>query len=182
MKRNLQMLAMAGAIFVLPAVALAQTSTAEKPAATSEDPDAEVIKIYDENTLKPEDITACLQTDQDIVRQEQQLVDYEQTLSDFKADIEKLAADMDRRRKQIDGSDAKAVDVYNKRVDRHRAMIDRYNQKFLPTLAERRGKLNDSIDAYNSGCADKSYFEEDWLASVAELGIDDPRPEAGGGK
>lgn len=178
MNQKVRVLAVASALVFLSGAALAQSSATVAP----EEPDAEVIKIYDENTLKPEDITACLKTDQDIVRQEQKLGDYELTLADFKADIEKLAADMDKRRKQIDGSDAKAVDAYNKRVDRHRSMIDRYNQKFLPTLAERRARLNTSIDQYNSNCADKSYFEEDWLAAVQQLGIDDPRPEAGGGK
>lgn len=176
--RNVRTMVAASAFLLLPAVALAQSTSAEQ----SSEPDAEVIKIYDEDTLKPEDITACLKTDQDIVRQEQQLADYEQTLVDFKADIEKLAADLDKRRKQIDGSDAKAVDVYNKRVDRHRAMIDRYNQKFLPTLSERRINLNTAIDQYNTNCADKAYFEEDWLAAVEALGIEDPRPAAGGGK
>lgn len=165
-------------LMLLPGMALSQTAATE----TAAEPEAEVIKIYDENTLKPEDITRCLRTDQAIVRQEKQLADYEKTLLDFKTEIEDLAADLDERRKQIDGSDPKAVDAYNKRVDRHRAMIERYNDKFLPTLADRRTKLNASIDQYNTGCADKSYFEEDWLAAVEALGIEDPRPAAGGGK
>lgn len=178
------MMVMVGALVFLPSFVMAQSSTPKESTETpaTAEPEADVIKIYDEDTLKPEDIRKCLKTDQDIVRQEQQLAEYEQTLVDFKTDIEKLASDLDKRRKQIDGSDPKAVDTYNKRVDRHRAMIDRYNQKFLPTLSERRTALNGSIDAYNSNCADKAYFEEDWLAAVEELGIKDPRPSAGGGK
>ena len=166
-----------GALIAMPLGLQAQTAEGDQ-----QEPDAEVIKIYDENTLKPEDIRACLKTDQDIVRQEQQLADYEETVLEFKTEIEELAADLDKRRKQIDGSDSKAVDAYNRRVDRHRAMIDRYNNKFIPTLTSRREKLNAAIDQYNTGCADKSYFEEDWLAAVDEMGIQDPRPQAGGGK
>lgn len=176
--RMIRGLAAIAVIAVLPGIALSQSSTSEG----TQEPEAEVIKVYDENTLKPSDITKCLKTDQSIIRQESQLADYEKTLLDFKTEIEELAADLDKRRKQIDGSDPKAVDAYNRRVDRHRAMIERYNEKFLPTLAERRSKLNTSIDQYNNGCADKSYFEEDWLAAVEEMGIEDPRPQAGGGK
>ena len=162
--------------------AQAQTPVVNQPAQSGTQAETEVIKIYDENTLKPADIRTCLKLDQDIVRQEKQLAEYEQTLFAFKTDIEELAADIDERRKQIDGTDAKAVDAYNRRVDRHRAMIDRYNQKFLPTLTERRANLNQAIDSYNTNCAGKAYFEDDWLAAVAEMGIEDPRPQAGGGK
>ncbi|WP_416897549.1 MAG: hypothetical protein ACMVY4_19110 [Minwuia sp.] len=166
---------MTAAAVLLAGQALAQT-------AGDNQPEAEVIKIYDENTLTPDDIRACLKTDQDIVAMEAQLADYEKTLAGFQQEIRDLAADLDRRRKQIDGTDAKAVDAYNKRVDRHGAMIDRYNTRFLPTLAERRSKLNAAIDTYNTDCADKAYFEEDWLAAVEEMGIEDPRAQAGGGK
>jgi len=184
MNRDLRMIFMCGALAMAPAVVHAQSSETTTPAASeaAASEDAEVIKIYDENTLKPADIRTCLKLDQDIVRQEKQLAEYEQTLFAFKTDIEELAADIDERRKKIDGTDAKAVDAYNRRVDRHRAMIDRYNQKFLPTLSDRRARLNGAIDTYNSDCAEKAYFEEDWVAAVEELGIKDPRAEAGGGK
>lgn len=160
--------------------AQAQTPAAETPAES--EPDTEVIKIYDENTLKPADIRACLKSDQDIDRQEEQLAEYEATVAKFKNQIEDLADELDERRKEIDGTDAKAVDAYNKKVDRHRTMIDRYNEKFLPTLAQRRARLNEAIDFYNANCAGKAYFEDDWLAAVSEMGIEDPRPQAGGGK
>lgn len=162
--------------------AQAQTPVVNQPAQSGTQGETEVIKIYDENTLKPADIRACLKSDQDIVRQEEQLAEYEATVAKFTKQIEDLVADMDKRRKEIDGTDPKAVDAYNKKVDRHRTMIDRYNQKFLPTLTERRANLNAAIDFYNTNCAGKAYFEDDWLAAVAEMGIEDPRPQAGGGK
>ncbi|WP_417515423.1 hypothetical protein [Minwuia sp.] len=160
----------------------AQTATVNKSPVASEAPEPEVIKIYDENTLTPDNIRTCLTTDRDIADMEKKLAEYEITLENFKKEISALTDDMDKRRKQIDGTDPKAVDAYNARVDRHRAMIDRYNQKFLPTLAERRARMNKSIDFYNQNCADKAYFEDDWVAIVEELGIEDPRPQAGGGK
>ena len=71
---------------------------------------------------------------------------------------------------------------YNRRVERHASMIERYYDKFLPNLEGRQEKLNAAIDAYNENCATKSYFEEDWLEAVDELGIEDPRKVADGGK
>lgn len=166
------------ALMVMIAAATAQTSSSN----TDTGAEADVIKVYDENTLTPDAIRKCLRTDQGIVRMEEKLAEYEATLAGFLKQISDLADDLDKRRKQIDGTDPKAVDIYNKRVDRHRNMIERYNTKFLPTLADRKTKLNTAISTYNSDCADKAYFEEDWLAAIAELGVEDPRPQAGGGK
>lgn len=172
---------LAGAMALLLALpAMAQSpQTEEGPAA---EPDPEIIKVYDENTLKPEDIRACLNSDMAIADMEAKVTDYEATLTVFRQQIADLGADLDRRRKQIDGTDPEAVAEYNRRVDRHAEMIDRYNQKFVPNLTARRNRLNDAIDAYNRDCADKAYFEEDWLEAVAELGIEDPRATAGGGR
>ncbi len=169
-------------LIILGAGLCLSTGAMAQSQAEPEAPKVDVVKVYEEGTLTPDDIRKCLQTDLDIKDMEVKLAAYEQTLTDYRKQIADLADDLDRRRKQIDGTDPKAVDIYNKRVDRHRNMIDRYNTKFLPTLTERKTRLNSGIDTYNNDCADKSYFEEDWLAAVEEMGIEDPRPQAGGGK
>lgn len=167
-------------LLALAVPALAQNAKDGGKAAAEPAPD--VIKVYDDNTLKPEDIRACLKSDAAISDMEAKLDDYKKTVADFRAKIDELAAELDRRRKQIDGTDPDAVADYNRRVDRHAEMVERYNGSFLPNLKGRRKKLNAAIETYNSDCAEKSYFEEDWLAAVKELGIEDPRPKAGGGK
>ncbi|ANK80453.1 MAG: hypothetical protein TEF_06320 [Rhizobiales bacterium NRL2] len=174
---------LAGAMALLLALpAAAQSQKAEDGPAADANPAPEIIKVYDENTLKPEDIRACLKSDLAIADMETRVADYEDTLTSFRQQIADLGEDLDRRRKQIDGTDPEAVAEYNRRVDRHADMIDRYNEKFVPNLTDRRKRLNEAIDTYNRDCAEKAYFEEDWLEAVAELGIEDPRATAGGGK
>ncbi|MDF1721379.1 MAG: hypothetical protein P1U65_11955 [Minwuia sp.] len=143
---------------------------------------AEVIKVYEQGTLTPADIRACMRQDQRLVDQEKRLVAYQQSMTTYRERIRALEADLDKRRKQIDGTDPAAVTEYNTRVERHRTMIDTFNDEMLPTLDQRRDQLNKLVSDYNARCADKSYFEEDWQAALAELGIADPRPTKSGGK
>lgn len=173
----------AAALALLLALPAAAQSPMVKDLPVAEpDPDPEIIKVYDDDTLKPAEIRQCLRDDMAIADMEAKVADYEQTLKTFRGQIHNLGDNLDRRRKQIDGTDPDAVAEYNRRVERHASMIERYYDKFLPNLEGRQQKLNAAIDAYNADCATKSYFEEDWVEAVKELGIEDPRKVADGGK
>ncbi len=166
---------MAGATagMLLGSAAMAQQNASES---------AEVIKVYEAGTLTPADIRACLRQDQRLADLEKRLGTYQTSMTTYRSRISALEADLDKRRKQIDGTDPAAVKEYNTRVERHRKMIDTYNDEMLPTLDRRRDQLNQLVKDYNAGCADKSYFEQDWQAALAELGMKDPRPSKSGGK
>ena len=174
------MLVRLAAAATMSAMALVGPAAAQKAAAPVQD--AEVIKVYDKGTLKPVDIRACLRQDQRLRDLEKRLSDYQASLASHRSRITALEKELDRRRKQIDGTDPAAVKEYNARVERHRTMIDTYNEEMLPTLDRRRDQLNQLVKDYNAACADKSYFEEDWQAALAELGMKDPRPSKSGGK
>lgn len=176
----MRMLMNLAAATALSAMALAGPAAAQKSADPAQD--AEVIKVYDAGTLKPADIRACLRQDQRLGDLEKRLTDYQASMTAHRSRITALEKELDRRRKQIDGTDPAAVKEYNARVERHRTMIDTYNEEMLPTLDRRRDQLNQLVKDYNAACADKSYFEEDWQAALAELGMKDPRPSKSGGK
>lgn len=173
--RTISRLLMAG---VTVAVLLASSAQAQQKASE----DAEVIKVYEDGTLTPADIRACLRQDQRLADLEKRLVTYQASMTSYRERISALEADLDNRRKQIDGTDPAAVKEYNTRVERHRKMIDTFNEEMLPTLDQRRDQLNKLVTDYNGRCADKSYFEDDWQAALTELGVPDPRPSKSGGK
>jgi len=169
-----------GAALAVSAIALTGSVLAQTATGTTQD--ADVIKVYEAGTLQPADIRACLRQDQRLADLEKRLGDYQASMASHRTRITALEKDLDRRRKQIDGTDPSVVKEYNARVERHRAMIDTYNDEMLPTLDRRRDQLNKLVQDYNAGCADKSYFEEDWQAALTELGVRDPRPSKSGGK
>ncbi|MEC9345275.1 MAG: hypothetical protein VYB54_03545 [Pseudomonadota bacterium] len=153
----------------------AQAATPPSPAAAQ---DGE--KVYDATTLNPAQIRACLKLDQQMLEQEARVADYEKTLSGYREKIAALRAELTERRKAIDAADPVAVNDFNSRVDRHREMTETYNDQFVPALEKRRQRMNELVGSYNERCANKGYFEEDWTAALAELGLPDPRRRAAG--
>jgi len=113
---------------------------------------------------------------------EKRLTAYQACMTDHRSSITALETGLGRRRRQIYVPYPSAVMEFNARVEGLRTMLDTYNDEMLPALDRRRDQLNQLVKDYNADCADKSYFEEDWQAALAELGMKDPRPSKSGGK
>lgn len=163
-------LMMAGLV-VFPVQGQAQQSTAPAGA-------AEVIKTYDAQTMRPEDIRKCLERSQKLNQQEQAKDDYRSTVQQYLEKITKLGEGLKRQRLEIDNTDPDAVKKYNDRIQEHASMIDRYNTRMAPQLVSRQEQLAKDVARYNKQCSGKKYFEDDWVAAVKELGIADPRSAA----
>ena len=139
---------------------------------------AESVKKYDAQTMRPEDIRKCLKDGQKLDQQEQAGADYRATVTEFLGKINKLTESLKLQRVEIDNTDADAVKDYNSRVENQQQMIARYKERMLPQLNQREAQLSKSIERYNKRCSGKKYFEDDWVAAVKELGIEDPRDAA----
>ena len=163
-------LIMAGTM-AFPVVGWAQQSTAPTGA-------AEVVKTYDAQTMRPEDIRKCLERSQKLNQQEQAKDDYRATVQQYLGKITKLGENLKRQRLEIDNTNPDAVKKYNDRIQEHANMIDRYNTRMVPQLVSRQDQLAKDVARYNKQCSGKKYFEDDWVAAVKELGIADPRNTA----
>lgn len=162
---------MVAGLVVLPIQGQAQQSTA--PSGT-----AEVIKTYDAQTMRPEDIRKCLERGEKLNQQEKAKDDYSLTVQQYLGKITKLGEGLKRQRLEIDNTDPDAVKKYNDRIQEHASMIDRYNTRMVPQLVSRQEQLAKDVARYNKQCSGKKYFEDDWVAAVKELGIADPRSAA----
>jgi hypothetical protein len=93
----------------------------------------------------------------------------EATINHRRDTLEAEERSIDAQRPRIDTKSQRAVDAFNATVNAHVTAVNLYNAD-IGKATERLQALNEKIDAFNTGCAGRSYYLDDMNAVLAELG------------
>ncbi|MDH4183284.1 MAG: hypothetical protein OEV92_03610 [Nitrospinota bacterium] len=125
-------------------------------------------KIYNEKTLRPEELKNCLVMEKKIKLQADELAKARGKLDEEKAKIEMENKRIQEKKKKLDRKNAadvrdfnKAVADLNKRIDKHGAAAKKYNES-----AQGQREM---AKRYNTECSSKSYYDSDMKEAQKSL-------------
>lgn len=138
-------------------------------------------KSYDENTLKPEQLKQCvllgnqLDESEKIIAEQNIKVDAQvNLLSSMESEVNNLDNYLKSNRKTKFTSQAE-VDAFNKVVKKFNDIVSRYNLEldrykgFEAPYNQKINTHNAIVDRFQSECAGKSYYMDDWSGNILDL-------------
>ena len=124
---------------------------------------------YGPDVLKPDQLEQCLRLERDINSGADTLDATEQALNAKTQTVDQLGKDLNRSQLNMDRTSQLAIDLHNSKVSRYNKLVReyRYEEK---DFNERVRIHNANIDQFNTGCANKKYYEIDMKAAREKVG------------
>ncbi|MDH5755815.1 MAG: hypothetical protein OEZ55_04010 [Nitrospinota bacterium] len=125
-------------------------------------------KIYKENILRPEEIKDCVILERDIQKVESLLKKERELLVAEEKGIAMNRDEILELKKNLNLQDGEEVQNFNKRIKEFNSRREQYNAS-AGAYSEKADKLTVMNEKYNTQCASKTYYEEDYKATLKKL-------------
>jgi len=125
-------------------------------------------KVYDEQTLQPAKIADCLRREQSLLKRVRDMKKEEQQLTQQASRVQQMGEKLKALETRLNPDDAVAMDDFRFRVDVYRHAEQQYNEH-ATAFNQRLSALKTDQHHYNSKCADKQYYEDDYNQVLASF-------------
>lgn len=129
------------------------------------------IKNYGPGKLTPEQLTGCLEADQELQALEAALQRQRHDLDARREELEAMRQALRRDWAEVDHADQTAMAAYRASQERHRSLASEYNSVMLPDYEAKRVRFAQLQERFAADCAGKRYYDDDLQAAKAALGL-----------